>query len=139
MTLQPATAERTRDLRAPLAAAGAAVAATTYVSLVDPNETGHYPTCPFLALTGEFCPGCGSLRAIHALTHGDVATAVSLNVLTVAGVGLLVVLWARWARRRWRGEPRTTVAPAWSLYLLLAVVVVFWVARNLPAGAALAP
>jgi hypothetical protein len=130
---------RASALRAPLGLAAAAVAATTYVGLVDPNVSGHYPTCPFLALTGAFCPGCGSLRAVHALTRGDVGAAIGLNALTVAAMVALAVVWVSWVRRRWTGRPRTSVAPAWTLYLMLGVVVAFWVLRNLPVGAALAP
>jgi Protein of unknown function (DUF2752) len=130
---------RVGSLRAPFGAAAAAIAATAYVGLVDPNESGHYPTCPFLALTGEFCPGCGSLRAVHALTHGDLRAAVGLNVLTVVATVAMAVLWGRWVVRSWRGQPRTTVAPAWTLYLLAGVVLVFWVVRNLAVGQALAP
>ena len=66
MTVSAVPATSTGGLpavRAPVGAAGLALAATAYVGLVDPNESGHYPTCPFLALTGRFCPGCGSLRA----------------------------------------------------------------------------
>ena len=33
------------------------------VAVLDPNEPGHYPTCPFLRLTGLGVPGCGSLAA----------------------------------------------------------------------------
>ena len=136
----PATGTgRVRALRAPLAAAGAALAATTYVGLVDPNQSGHYPTCPFLFITGYYCPGCGSLRAVHALTHGDVGAAVGLNVLTVGGIVLAATIWGRWVLRSWRGQPRTRVAPAWTLYLALGVVVVFWIVRNLTVGEALAP
>ena len=40
------------------------------------TSPGHYPTCPFLAITGWYCPGCGSLRAVHDLLHGDLAGAV---------------------------------------------------------------
>ncbi len=76
---------------------------------------------------------------MHALTSGDVGAAIGLNVLTVAGVVVLAGLWARWLLRRWRGEPRRAVAPAWTLYLLLGVIVVFWVVRNLAVGEALAP
>jgi hypothetical protein len=128
-----------RAVRAPVAAAGAALAATTYVGLVDPNQSGHYPTCPFLFITGYYCPGCGSLRAVHALTHGDVGAAVGLNVLTVVGIVLAATIWGRWVLRSWRGQPRTRVAPAWTLYLALGVIVVFWIVRNLTVGEALAP
>jgi hypothetical protein len=50
-------------MAAPAAVAAGALAAAALVHVVDPNDSGNYPTCPFLALTGRFCPGCGSLRA----------------------------------------------------------------------------
>jgi hypothetical protein len=128
-----------RSLRAPLGTAVAAVAATAYVGLVDPNESGHYPTCPFLALTGYYCPGCGSLRAVHDLAHGHLTAALGRNVLTVVGIVLLAAIWVRWLRRQWEGRARTTVAPAWAMYLMLGVALAFWLVRNLPVGAALAP
>jgi hypothetical protein len=135
----PLRTGRTGALLAPAAVAAAAAAAVGVVAVVDPNEPGHYPTCPFLALTGAFCPGCGSLRAVHALAHGDLGLAVSLNLLAVLAVVPLVVIWLRWVRRSWAGASRRSVAPAPALWALVAVVVVFAVVRNLPVGAALAP
>jgi hypothetical protein len=136
---QSASVDRARAMRSPALAAAAVLGATAYVGAVDPNQSGHYPTCPFLFVTGRYCPGCGSLRAVHALVHGDLGAAIGLNVLTVLGAVLLAGMWARWAARSWRGETRTTVAPPWVHYTLLAVLVVFGVVRNLPFGAALAP
>ncbi len=130
---------RLQSMRAPLVEAGLVGAATTYVGLVDPNGSGHYPTCPFLALTGLFCPGCGSLRAVHALTRGDLDAALGFNVLTVLAVVALGVVWGRGALDRWRGTHRSTVAPAWTLYLLAGTVLVYGVVRNLAVGQALAP
>jgi hypothetical protein len=119
----------------------AAVAAgvVSYVAAVDPNEAGHYPTCPFLWLTGLYCPGCGALRTLHALAHGDVAAAAGLNVLVLTAVPLMVAWWGRWTYRQWSGKPRRWLAPGWSLWTLLVVVVAFGVLRNLPAFAVLAP
>ena len=122
-----------------VAVTAAGLAAGAALFAVDPNEPGHYPTCPFLFITGYYCPGCGSLRAVHALTHGDVGAAVGLNVLTVVGIVLAATIWGRWVLRSWRGQPRTRVAPAWTLYLALGVIVVFWIVRNLTVGEALAP
>jgi len=138
-TLPAAGTGGARALRAPLATAGAALAATTYVGLIDPNQSGHYPTCPFLFITGYYCPGCGSLRAVHALTHGDIGAAVGLNVLTLVSIVVATVVWGRWMLRSWRGQPRTRVAPPWTIYLVLGAVVVFWIVRNLTIGEALAP
>ena len=66
-----------RRVLAPLGVAAAAAVVVTTIGALDPNVAGHYPTCPWLALTGTYCPGCGSLRAIHALAHGDPATAMA--------------------------------------------------------------
>jgi hypothetical protein len=140
VTVQPGvSAGRVLALRAPLGVAAAAVASVSVVALVDPNEAGHYPTCPFLALTGQLCPGCGSLRAIHALAQGDLSTAVGDNVLTVLAMLPLLVIWGRWVRRSWTGTRRTTVGSVPGLWALLVVACVFAVLRNLPVGAALAP
>ena len=76
---------------------------------------------------------------MHALTHGDVGAAVGLNVLTVVGIVVAAAFWGLWVLRSWRGQPRTRVAPAWTLYLALGAVVVFWIVRNLTMGEALAP
>jgi hypothetical protein len=126
-------------LRDPAAVLAAGAAALAVVALVDPNEPGHYPTCPFLALTGQWCPGCGSLRALHALTQGDLAAAAGLNVLALASLPLLAVIWLRWTRRSWTGAQRAHPPPAAWLWMLAVVVVVFGLVRNLPFGSALAP
>jgi Protein of unknown function (DUF2752) len=123
----------------PALVAASAVAALAWVGSVDPSEPGHYPTCPFLAVTGWFCPGCGSLRALHALAHGDLRGALARNPLMVLTVPALVVWWTTWLVRAVLVRPRRWVAPAWSIWALLAVVLVFAVARNLPNAAFLAP
>jgi hypothetical protein len=135
-------ARRVRDappLAAPALTAGAAAAALLLVHAVDPNEPGHYPTCPFLALTGRYCPGCGSLRALHALTNGDLAAAVGFNVVTVAVLPVLAFWWARWTWRRAHGVERRTLARPAVLVAVTIVLTAFWVVRNLSFGQALAP
>ena len=135
----PVVARRFGALRAPALVAAGALAATTLVAVVDPNQAGHYPTCPFLAVSGLYCPGCGSLRALHDLAHGDLAGAVARNpLMVVASVGL-VVAFVLWVRRLWRGVPRTRVAPAALLYGLLTLVLAFWVLRNVPGWTWLSP
>lgn len=125
---------------APYAALGAVAAASAYVAAVDPGHPGHYPTCPFLAVTGHYCPGCGTLRMVHALTHGHVAEAFGYNALAFLALPAVAYLWVRWAAAARRGRPlQATLLRPWAIIAFTVVTVVFWVVRNLPAGHALAP
>jgi hypothetical protein len=130
---------RPAALARPVLVAGSALAALAWVGSVDPNEPGHYPTCPFLAVTGWFCPGCGSLRALHALAHGDLRAALARNPLMVLTVPMLVAWWTAWLVREVRRRPRRWAAPAWTIWGLLVLVLAFAVARNLPGATFLAP
>jgi hypothetical protein len=61
-------------------------------------------------------------------------------VLAVLAIPALAVAWTAWLRRSLTGRPRSRrAAPAATIWVLLATVVAFWVLRNLPAGAWLAP
>ncbi|GII26662.1 DUF2752 domain-containing protein [Planotetraspora mira] len=132
--------DRLRSVLAPLGVAAVTGAAFTYVGAVDPNQPGHYPTCPFLFLTGLYCPGCGSLRAMHALGHADFVSALGLNPLAVATLPFLLFWWGRWTLRSWQGRPaRTSLAHPAYIWGLFVVVLVFGVVRNTPFGQFLAP
>jgi hypothetical protein len=109
------------------------------VGSVDPNEPGHYPVCPLLALTGVYCPGCGGLRSAHALAHGDVAAALGANALAVLGFALFAVFVVFWVVRVLRSRPVTVPLRSPHWWALGAAALIFTVVRNLPAGSSLAP
>ncbi|WP_232247742.1 DUF2752 domain-containing protein [Kitasatospora azatica] len=129
-----------RRLVRPLTALAATAVPTLFVATVDPNSPGHYPTCPFLQATGWWCPGCGGLRCVHALTRGELDQAMHDNLLAVVLFGVLGVLWVRWAWAALTGgrPPRVEMGRG-RLVGLVLVLLVFTVLRNLPAGAGLAP
>jgi uncharacterized protein DUF2752 len=123
----------------PLGVAAAAGAVLTTLAVVDPNQPGHYPTCPWLFVTGTWCPGCGTLRALHDLTHADLGGALARNPLTVVAAAGLLVWFGVWATRLWAGRQRTRMAPAWLLYVLFWGIVAFWGLRNVPGWTWLSP
>lgn len=102
-----------------------------------------FPRCPFLTLTGLYCPGCGSQRALHALLHGRVGQAAGLNLLAVLCLPLLAVGAVDGARAWFSGQPRRAALlyRPWLGWLVAGVAVGFAVGRNLPGpvGAWLAP
>ncbi len=124
----------------PLALAGVAGLGALALHLRDPHESGSWGLCPFYAMTGAWCPGCGSLRAINDLTHGDLIAAVSSNLVLVVALPVLAWLWLGWLRNAWAGRRRVpTGLSTPTVWLLLAPILVFSVARNLPFGSWLAP
>ena len=134
----PVTASQ--RLLAPTLVGAAGWSAAAMVLVRDPHTPGSYGTCPFLAVTGLPCPGCGGLRAVSDLAAGDVAGAVSSNALVVVLVLAVVGAWAAWivaaAGRVIILSSRPTAV--WGC-VALGVVLAFGVVRNLPFGAALAP
>ncbi len=123
-----------------LALLAVAVAAALYA--FDPRKPGIYPVCPFLALTGCYCPGCGTLRALHMLLNGNAAAALGYNALAALALPFVGYSYVTGALRAFgmRAPGPVFVRPV-LIWGLLAVVLVFWAARNLSVGAlaALAP
>ena len=115
-----------------LALAAAAAAGAVLLWFVDPHQAGNpLPPCPSRWLTGLFCPGCGSTRALHALLHGDLPGALAMNPLLVVSLPAVAVLALDWLRML-----PATLAPlatrlgharAWAI-----VLITYGIARNLP-------
>ncbi|MGW7293821.1 DUF2752 domain-containing protein [Streptomyces xiamenensis] len=134
---RPTVRVRARRTAAPLAALGTAGTAWAVVAAVDPGApSSPYPACPLPALTGWQCPGCGGLRAAHALAHGRVGEALASNALVVLAALVLGVALLWWLVREVRGRtgapPALPVPAAPYRWALLGGVAAFTVLRNLP-------
>jgi hypothetical protein len=114
--------------RAGLIATGVALAgALTYIGLADPHRPGFlFPACPFKALTGLDCPGCGGLRMTHDLLNGDLGAAVVDNVFLLVALPALAV----WLVVRWRRGVKLMPMAATATVIVAAVV--WTVVRNWP-------
>lgn len=144
--MAPTTGDRLRSLGGPAGVAGLGLAVAAMLHLRDPHLDGSWGPagiglCPFRAITGWWCPGCGGVRAISDLVRFDVVEAIGHNVLAVVLVVVLGLAWLAWIGRRWRGSPapRMIVLPPRAGAAVLVGLAVFTVVRNLPAGAVLAP
>lgn len=59
-----------------------------------PSELPGVVLCPFRALTGLPCPGCGMTRAFCSLGHGDLQSAFGFNALAPFVFVAALLLWA---------------------------------------------
>lgn len=120
-----------RSVIAMLAVAAVVVAGVVIYSTFDPSASRWFPRCPFLMLTGLKCPGCGTQRAIHALLHGDVLSALRFNALLPVSIPLLLLYgYAEVVRTR---KPRfyNRVNSVSAILAVLIVVIVWWIVRNI--------
>ena len=98
----------------------------------DPRQYHFYPVCFFHKTTGLLCPGCGALRGMHQLLHGNLAAAFHFNPMLVASLPFLAWFGVRFALQTALRQPLSVgLRPSW-LWLILAVVLVVSVLRNLP-------
>jgi drug/metabolite transporter (DMT)-like permease len=99
----------------------------------DPSTTHLLPMCPLLALTGFACPGCGLTRAFHALSHGNVLTALDFNALIPIWTFVFGYLFVSLVLTAIRGKGLSwNFATPASLIGLLILMLGFGVLRNLP-------
>ena len=97
--------------------------------------------CVFFETTGLYCPGCGSGRAIYALLHGRVREAffdnMLLFVLGIPAAGILLWEYLRLVFPSLRLKP--VFLSRTAAVICAALVFGFWIARNIPVLAVLAP
>ena len=110
-----------------------AIVGAAMIYVFDPREPGNYPVCPFLGLTGYHCPGCGTLRALHQLLHGNPINALGYNLLTVLSLPLLAYSSVAGAMRAFRvPAPASLFIHPKLIWSLLFGITAFWILRNFP-------
>lgn len=125
---------RLSALAPPLGVVGAAAAGCAVIALADPTTPGGLlPTCPTKALFGIVCPGCGALRMIYSVLHGDLPAALHYNAVSLAVLVLFAWSMTAWTIGRLRNRRvRSWLHWRWAPIAAGVVFGVWTVARNLP-------
>ena len=108
-----------------------------FISQNEPvSKKAYYPQCGFKQWTGYDCPGCGGLRATHAITHGRVLQAFRFHpgfVLSLPILAYLIGLWLREWRRLGHmpvplAQPECNRPLTWIAILFISLGLI----RNIP-------
>jgi hypothetical protein len=110
---------------------GLLASAAAYLFICEPGRTGFFPSCPFRALTGFNCPGCGTARGLHQLLHGNALAAFELNPLLVLLLPILGYILLSFTTSAINGRAMPQVMlPRKFVWVVSALVMGFWVFRN---------
>lgn len=96
-------------------------------------EDNYWLICMFYKLSGYYCPGCGAGRACYCILHGRLAQAFRYNPLLCILLPWLALYIAA-CGIQWLVTGRETVSsriPIEATYVLLAVVILYGIARNI--------
>jgi hypothetical protein len=129
-----AARSRLARLGPPMLIAALAAGTCAAVWVGDPTTPGGVlPICPTKALLGVDCPGCGTLRMIYSLLHGDVLAAVRFNAFALVALGFLGVAYGTWTYGRVAGRQIIGWQHyRWAPQITLTLVAVWFVVRILP-------
>ena len=139
----PGTTSRVRALVGPVLTAAAVGAVVVRLNATRGIDVAPIPLCPLHSLTGLWCPFCGGLRGVAALSHADLPAALSSNLPLMVLLPVIAPSWVLWASAAWQRREVARLTLSNRGWLVLgAVFLVFTVWRNLPQlplGAWLAP
>jgi hypothetical protein len=123
-------------LAGPTGVAALAACACATIWIGDPTTPGGFlPVCPTKALLGIDCPGCGSLRMLYCLLHGNLLEAVRFNAAGLVALVFLAWAYTAWTYGRLAGRRmRSWQDFRWSAPITLALVLTWFVVRNLGFG-----
>ncbi len=100
--------------------------------VLNPEEYKLFPRCIFNSVTGYYCPGCGSQRAIHDLLHFNFLGVVNHNILFIPAFLLIFYHYT---------SPVLNKIFNWKLpnifyfkstpWIIFGIVILFWIIRNI--------
>ena len=123
----------THSRMAPVVVGTVAAVGCVVLTVLDPRKESFYPVCPFRAVTGRACAGCGVTRGLHELLTGHPLAALRLNLLLALLVPAAVYGYVAWALPRWEGRRLPTITLTQrNIVGGIIVLLLFTFLRNLP-------
>lgn len=121
-----------KNLHILLAGSGILILGIIYF-FYSPANNGFFPQCPLKYLSGYSCPGCGSQRAIHELLHLNFKEAFAYNPLLVASIPYITlgIAFSTESLKTRYPKTRKFLYGQNALYVIMAILVLFFIFRNI--------
>ncbi len=98
----------------------------------NPAGNDFFPKCPLHSLTGIYCPGCGSQRAMHQIIHGNIIEGLKHNYLiALLGMVLLYQFILYVMNRLFDKTYYNILHHPLTIKLILVLILLFWILRNI--------
>lgn len=100
--------------------------------LFNPENYIWFPKCPFLAITGYRCPGCGLQRAVYQYLHLNFKDAFMLNpslAISLPYVSILILVTYFVPERRCVWLRRICYHHV-TILAYLVLMILWWIFRN---------
>ena len=93
--------------------------------------TPQIPGCFIYTKLHLFCPACGNTRSVAALLRGDIITSLHYNITPGLVLILAIAAYIEFAFASFGKPIRLLPRKLWFYLLLIALLVIYYVARNL--------
>ena len=126
--------EQQRKISSAIVAGCVVLLITLLYFFIYPLYQPYFPKCIFHDLTGLYCPLCGAQRAINALLHGNLLSALKDNLLVVVTIVLTILLTAQSVFKfSIIKNDHKIIYSSSFLKAVLFLFIVFAILRNIPA------
>jgi hypothetical protein len=106
---------------------------TVLFFIIDPADCKIFPRCYFHLLTGYYCPGCGSQRAIHSLLHLDFYGVIRNNFLFIPAALIIIYHYShKILNKKFNLNLPNILYLKNTPLIILLIITIFWILRNLP-------
>lgn len=98
----------------------------------NPSDTNIFPKCPVFAMTGIYCPGCGSQRAAHQILNGNIIEGIRHNYMIALLVVVLLYQGFIYIMNEFFNKKIPNLLHKSKITnSILIIVILFWILRNI--------
>jgi len=108
------------------------IAVMCFILILFPlDKYNFYPPCPWYYFTKTYCPGCGTMRGISGIIHGDLFSLFRYNFLAAISFPFLLYSYLSIGIKGFMGfQLPYLMTTKVEIYCLLGIIIIYALLRN---------